>query len=176
MALRLEDKKAIVDEVNTVATGSVSAIAADYRGLTVSQMTDLRKRARHSDIYLRVVRNTLARRAVEGTRFDCIKDALTGPLVFAFAKEDPGAPARLMKDFAKDNDKLKVRVIAIDGSLIDAARLSDVAKLPTKDQAISQLMSVMKAPIQKFAGTLVAPHTKLVRVLVSVKDQKQASA
>jgi large subunit ribosomal protein L10 len=176
VALRLEDKKAIVDEVNVIAAGSVSAIAADYRGLTVGQMTELRKRARKADVYLRVVRNTLARRAVEGTRFDCIKDALTGPLVFAFAKDDPGAPARLMNDFAKDNDKLKVKVIAIDGSMIDAKRLADVAKLPTKDQAISQLMSVMKAPIQKFVGTLAAPHTKLVRVLVSVKDQKQASA
>jgi large subunit ribosomal protein L10 len=174
VALRLEDKKAIVDEVNVVAAGSVSAIAAEYRGLTVSQMTDLRRRARTAGIYLRVVRNTLARRAVEGTSFDCIKDALSGPLVLAFAKDDPGAPARLMKDFGKDNDKLRVRVIAIDGKMIDAKRLSDVANLPTKDLAISQLMSVMKAPIQKFVGTLAAPHTKLVRVLVSVKDQKSS--
>jgi large subunit ribosomal protein L10 len=176
VALRLEDKKAIVDEVHVIAAGSVSAIAADYRGLTVSEMTELRKRARAAGIYLRVVRNTLARRAVDGTRFDCIKDALSGPLVFAFAESDPGAPARLMKDFGKVSDKLRVKVIAIDGSLIDASRLTDVANLPTKDQAISQLMSVMKAPIQKFVGTLAAPHTKLVRVLLAVKEQKQASA
>lgn len=176
MALRLEDKKAIVDEVNVVAVNSVSAIAAEYRGLSVSAMTELRKRARKSGIYLRVVRNTLARRAVEGTRFDCIKDSLRGPLVFAFSKDDPGAPARLMKDFAKENDKLKVQVIAIDGKMIEASRLAAVAELPTKDQAISQLLSVMQAPIQKFVGTLAAPHTKLVRVLVAIKDKKQASA
>lgn len=174
MALRLEDKKAIVDEVNVVAAESLSAIGADYRGLTVSEMTELRKRARNSGIYLRVIRNTLARRAVDGTRFDCIKESLRGPLVLAFAKDDPGAPARLMKDFCKEHENLEVKVIAIDGTLVDVQRLSDVAKLPTKEQAISQLMSVMKAPVQKFVGTLAAPHTKLVRLLVAVKEQKEA--
>lgn len=176
MTLRLEDKKVIVDEVNQVAKASVSAIAADYRGLSVAEMTNLRKIARNSNLYLRVVRNTLARRAVEGTRFDCMKESLRGPLVLAFSQDDPGAPARVMNDFCKKHENLAVKIIALDGKLIDASRLSEVAKLPTKLEAISTLMSVMRAPIQKFVATLAAPHTKLVRVVVAVKDKKQAEA
>lgn len=176
MTLRLEDKKVIIDEVNVVARESVSAIGAEYRGLSVAQMTELRKSARDANIYVRVVRNTLARIAMTGTRFECLKASLKGPLVLAFSKDDPGAPARLMKDFAKKYENLKVQLIAIDGQIIDVKRLDHVANLPTKDQAIAQLMSVMKAPIQKLVGTLAAPHTKLVRTLLAVKDQKQSEA
>lgn len=176
MALRLDDKKAIVEEVNSIASESISAIAADYRGLTVTEMTSLRQQARNENIYVRVVRNTLARRAVDGTRFDCMKESLTGPLVLAFAKDDPGAPARLLNGFCKKNENLEVKIIAIDGTLVDASRLGEIARLPTKDQAISQLMSVMKAPIQKLVGTMAAPQTKLVRTVVAVRDKKQAEA
>lgn len=176
MALRLDDKKAIVEEVNSVASGSVSAIAADYRGLTVAEMTSLRQEARNANVYMRVVRNTLARRAVDGTRFDCMKESLVGPLVLAFAQDDPGAPARLLNGFCKKHENLEVKVIAIDGSLIDASRLGEVAMLPTKDEAIAKLMSAMQAPIQKFVATLAAPHTKLVRTVVAVRDKKQAEA
>ncbi len=176
MALRLDGKKAIVEEVSSVARESVSAIAAEYTGLTVAEMTSLRQQARKANIYVRVVRNTLARRAVDGTRFDCMKSELRGPLVLAFAKDDPGAPARLLNGFCKEHENLQVRVIAIDGKLVAANRLSEVAKLPTKDEAIARLLSVMQAPIQKFVATLAAPHTKLVRTVAAVGDKKQAEA
>lgn len=176
MALRLENKKEIVAEVADVASTSISAVVADYCGLTVAEMTDLRVSARKSGVYLRVVRNTLARRAMAGTDFECLAESLTGPVVLAFAKEEPSAAARLVRDFAKDHDKLKVRVLAVGGNLYEAAQLAAVAKLPTKDEAISQLMSVMQAPITKFVRTLNEPASKLVRVFAAVREAKEAAA
>lgn len=176
MPLRLDDKQAIVAEVAEVASSAVSAVAADYRGLDAGQMTALRAEARNSGVYLRVVRNTLARRAVENTDFACMKDALVGPLILAFSKEEPSAAARLIKDFVKVNKELEVKLVAIGGQLLAAKAVDAVAKLPTYDEAIAQLMSVMKAPVTKLVGTLAAPHTKLVRTLVAIREQKQASA
>lgn len=176
MALRLEDKKALVAEVNAVASKAFSAVAAEYRGLTVEQMTTLRAKARSQGVYVRVVKNTLARKAVQGTDFECMGDQLTGPLVLAFSQEDPGAAARVIKDFAKANDKLVVRLAAISGQVLAAHDLDRIANLPTKAQAISMLMGTMKAPIEKFVRTLVAPHTKLVRTIAAVRDQKQTAA
>lgn len=176
MALRLEDKQQIVAEVNEVASGALSAVVADYRGMTVDQLTELRAKARESGVYLRVVRNTLARRAVVGTEFECMDPALVGPSLFAFSLEDPGAAARLLKDAVKENDMLEVRGIALGGKLMDSSQLEAVAKLPTKDQAISMLMSVMNAPITKLAQTLDAVPTKLVRTVQAVKEQKEAAA
>src|SRR5688572_32247964 len=131
MALRLEDKKALVAEVAAVAQTAQSVVAAEYRGLTVTQMTDLRTRARKSGVYLRVVKNTLARKAIAGTQFEVVSKSLKGPLVLAFSKEDPGAAARLVKAFAKDNDKLVPTVVALGGSLYAAKDLDKVANLPT---------------------------------------------
>lgn len=176
MALQIEDKKALVAEVKAVASKAHSAVAAEYRGLTVEQMTKLRAEARSKGVYVRVVKNTLARKAIEGTDFECMKDKLTGPLVLAFSQEDPGAAARVIKDFAKTNDKLVVRLAAISGQVLGAADLDRIANLPTKEQAISLLMAVMKAPIQKFVGTLAAPHAKLVRTVDAVRAQKAAAA
>lgn len=176
MALRLEDKQQIVAEVNEVASGALSAVVADYRGMTVDELTALRAKARETGVYLRVVRNTLAKRAVVGTEFECMDPALVGPSLFAFSLEDPGAAARLLKDAVKENDKLEVRGIALGGKLMDGGQLEAVAKLPTKDQAISMLMSVMNAPITKLAQTLDAVPTKLVRTVQAVKDQKEAAA
>lgn len=176
MALRLDGKKAIVAEVAEVAKTAVSVVAADYCGLTVAQLTDLRKSARNSGVYMRVVRNTLARRALTGTRFECMQPALVGPLVLAFAKDDPGAAARVMKEFTKKCDKLEVKALSVDGLLLPAKDLNRLASLPTRDEAISQLMSVMLAPVQKLVGTLVAPHSKLVRTVAAVRDKKQQSA
>lgn len=176
MALNLQDKKAIVAEVADVASKAITAVAADYRGLTVTQMTDLREKARNSGVYLRVVRNTLARRAVEGTSFECIQSELIGPLVLAFAEEDPGAPARLIRDFAKDNEHLQVKFLSIDGQLIEGKDIERLASLPTHEEALAKLMSVMKAPVTKFVQTLAAPHTKLVRTLAAVRDQKQSDS
>lgn len=174
MVLKLEDKKAIVSEVAVVASQALSLVAAEYSGLTVSQMTALRKSARDSGVYVRVVRNTLARKAVEGTSFACVQPELVGPLVLAFSQEDPGAAARLIRDFAKGTDKLVVKLVSIDSQLLPASALHKLASLPTRDEAIAQLMSVMKAPITKFVRTLAEPHAKMVRTVAAVRDKKQA--
>lgn len=174
MALKLEDKKAIVAEVNDVASGALSAVIADYRGLSVSQMTELRKQAREQGVYLRVVRNTLARIAVEGTEFECLKETLVGPTILALSMEDPGAAARMIKDYAKDNDKLEVKALAIGGVLYGANEIDRLAKLPTRDQALGMLASVLQAPVTKLARSLNDVPGKIARVVAAVKDQKAA--
>jgi len=176
MALNLEDKKTLVAEVSAVAATALSVVAAEYRGLTVSQMTDLRLKARTAGVYVRVVKNTLARKAMAGTSFECMSEVLKGPLVLAFSKDDPGAAARVVKAFAKDNDKLVTTALSIGGQLFKASALDKVASLPTREQALAQLLGVMKAPIQKLAATLAAAPSKLVRTLAAVRDQKQAEA
>lgn len=176
MVLKLEDKKAIVNEVADVAKQALSLVAAEYNGLTVGQLTRFRKTARESGVYVRVVRNTLARRALEGTQFACIQSELVGPLVLAFSKEDPGAAARVIKDFMKQNEKLKVKALAIDNQLLPASGLNTLASLPTRLEAIAQLMSVMNAPITKFVRTLAEPHAKLVRTFAAVAEKKKAEA
>jgi large subunit ribosomal protein L10 len=176
VALNLEDKKSIVAEVSTIAASALSAVAAEYRGLTVEEMTELRAKARNEGVYLRVIKNSLAKRAIDGTEFECMQDSLVGPLVMAFSQEDPGAAARLVKDFSKDHNKLVAKVLAVGGELLTADQIDRLAKLPNRDQAISMLMAVMKAPIEKFVRTLNEPHAKLVRTVAAVRDQKQASA
>jgi large subunit ribosomal protein L10 len=176
MALRLEDKKALVAEVGEVAQTAQSVVAAEYRGLSVAQLTNLRARARASKVYLRVVKNTLARRAVAGTQFECMGDKLKGPLILAFSQDDPGAAARLIKDFARENDKLVATLVSIGGSVMPGKDIERVASLPTRDEALSQLARVIKAPVEKFVRTLAEPHAQLVRVVAAVKDQKQAAA
>jgi large subunit ribosomal protein L10 len=176
MALRLEDKKVVVAEVNAVAAKALSVVGAENRGLTVTQMTDLRAKARKQGVYLRVVKNTLARKAVAGTPFECIGPALKGPIVLAFSNDDPGAAARIVKAFAKDNDKLVTTLISLGGLLLKPADIDRVASMPTRMQALSQLLGVMKAPIAKFVGTLAAPNSKLVRTLAAVLEAKKAQA
>lgn len=175
MALNLEGKKAVVAEVAEVASSAYSAVAAEYHGLSVSDMTALRVEARKQNVYLRVVRNTLAKRAVEGTEFACMQEGMTGPLVYGFSQEDPGAVARVMGDFAKDNDKLDIKMVSLGGKLFPASEIERLAKMPTKDQAIGILMGTMKAPIEKFVRTLVAPTSKMVRTLAAVRDAKDAA-
>jgi large subunit ribosomal protein L10 len=175
MALTLEQKKAVVAEVAEVAKTAHSAVAAEYRGLTVSKMTELRSKARAEGVYLKVAKNTLVKRAVEGTDFECMAEELSGPLLFAFSLEDPGAAARLVKDFAKEHDQLIAKLVAVGAQLHDAGELERLAKLPTRDQAIAMLMGVMKAPIEKFVRTLAEPHAKLVRTVAAVRDSKQAA-
>lgn len=172
MALRLEDKKALVAEVNEVAKRALSAVAAEYRGLTAGKFDELRTKARENGIYLHVVKNTLAARAVEGTEFECLKPALVGPLVLGFSLEDPGAVGRVIKDFAKANDKLVVKALAVGGSLYGAKDIDRLASLPTKEQAIAMLMGTMKAPIGKFVRTLAEPTAQFVRTVKAVADQK----
>lgn len=172
MALRLEDKKALVAEVNEVAARAVSAVAAEYRGLSAGEFDLLRRQARDNGIYLHVVKNTLARRALLGTEFECMGDALLGPLVLGFSLEDPGAVGRVVKDFAKDHDKLVVKVVSIGGQMYGAADLERLASLPTREQALSMLMGVMQAPITQFVRTLAEPVAQFVRTVQAVADAK----
>ncbi len=166
MALNLEGKKAIVAEVNEAAKGALSAVVADSRGVTVGAMTELRKQARQAGVSLRVVRNTLARRAVEGTSYECLTSAFIGPTLIAFSHEHPGAAARLFKDFAKVEQAFEVKALAYEGELIPAEQIDRLAKLPTYDEAIAQLMMTMK---EASAG-------KLVRTLAALRDQKEEQA
>lgn len=175
MALNFDQKKAIVADVAEVAANAHSAIAAEYLGLSSTQMTELRAKARNEGVYLRVIKNTLARRALEGTDFECMTESLVGPLVLAFSIEDPGAAARLINDFAKENENLVVKLVSIGGKLLEAGEIDRLAKMPTKEQAISMIMAVMKAPVEKFVRTLAEPHAKLVRTVAAVRDQKQAA-
>jgi large subunit ribosomal protein L10 len=174
--MNLDGKKVVVSELAAVAASAHSAIAAEYRGLSVSQMTELRKQARSSGVYLRVVKNTLARRAVEGTDFECMQQGLVGPLVLAFSQDEPGAAARLMKDFTKNHEKLQIKLVSFGGQMLGAGDLDRLAQMPTRDQAISLLMAVMKAPLDKFARTLNEVPGKLVRTVAAIRDQKQAAA
>lgn len=174
MALNLEDKKAIVAEISEVASGALSAVIADYRGLTVSEMTDLRKQAREQGVFLRVARNTLARRAVEGTEFECLQPSLIGPTILALSLEDPGAAARLIKDYAKEHEALEVKALAVGGLAYGAEEIDRLAKLPTREQALGQLAGLLQAPIAKFARTLNEVPSQFARALTAVKDEKAA--
>jgi large subunit ribosomal protein L10 len=176
MPLNLEDKKALVAEVNAVAAKALSVVGAENRGLTVGQMTNLRAKARKEGVYMRVVKNTLARKAVVGTSFECISPALKGPLVLAFSKDDPGAAARVVKAFAKDHDKLVTTLVSLGGQLLGPKDIEKVASLPTLQQARAQLLGLMKAPVSKLVRTIVEPHTQLVRVLAAYKAQKEGAA
>jgi large subunit ribosomal protein L10 len=175
MPLHLDDKKALVAEVSAIAARAQSLVAAEYRGLTVGEMTELRAKARGQGVYMRVVKNTLARRAVAGTTFENIGAVLKGPLVLAFSQDDPGAAARLVKAFAKDHDKLVATALSLGGQLLPAKDLDKVASLPTRPQALAKLMAVLQAPAQKLVGTLAATPSKLVRTLAAVRDQRQAA-
>jgi large subunit ribosomal protein L10 len=175
MALSFAEKEAIVSEVAEVAASAYSAVTAEYIGLSAEEMTELRAKARSGGVYLRVVKNTLARRAVNGTDYECLQDTLTGPLLMAFSQEDPGAAARVLKDFAKENNKLVIKALSVSGQLLAASEIDRLASLPTKEQAISMLMSVMQAPIAKFARTLNEVPGKLVRTVAAVRDAKQAA-
>ena len=176
MALNLEDKKALVAEVAEIAATAQSVVAAEYRGLSVGQMTELRAKARKSGVYVRVVKNTLARKALAGTSFESVGPKLKGPLVLAFSKDDPGAAARVVKDFAKTNEKLVATLVSLGGQVLPAKDLDTVASLPTREQALSILLGTLKAPVQKFVSTLAAAPSKLVRTVAAVRDQKQGAS
>ncbi|NGY07040.1 50S ribosomal protein L10 [Solimonas terrae] len=172
MALRLNDKKALVAEVNEVAKRALSAVAAEYRGLSAGAFDELRAKARANGVYLHVVKNSLATRAVEGTEFECLKNALVGPLVLGFSLEDPGSVGRVIKDFAKDNDKLVVKAVAVGGTLYGAKDIERLASLPTKEQALAILAGTIQAPITKFVRTLAEPAAKVTRAVKAVADAK----
>ena len=173
MPIGLKEKQAIVAEVNDTATKALSAVIADYRGVSVDSMTSLRKKARDVGVQVRVIRNTLAKRAFEGTDFECMKEALLGPNIVAFSLEDPGAGARIFKDFAKENEDFEIKALSVGGKLLPANQIDALAKLPTRDQALAMLMGVMQAPITKLVRTLNDVPAKVTRGVAAVRDQKQ---
>ena len=176
MAIGLEDKKAIVADVNETAANALSLVIADARGVTVGAMDTLRKQARENGVSLRVVRNTLAKRAVQGTEFECVSDALVGPSIFGFSMEDPGAAARIFKDFAKEQEHFEVKALSVGGKLLDAGQIDALAKLPTREQALGMLASVMLAPVTKLVRTFNEVPASVTRVVAAVRDQKQDAA
>jgi large subunit ribosomal protein L10 len=176
VALNLESKKVIVDQVGTTASNALSLVIADARGVNVTDMTILREKAREQNIEIRVVRNTLAKLAFKGTDFECVSEVLTGPSLFGFSMEDPGAAARLFKGFAKDNDKFEVKALSISGQLLDNGQIDVLATLPTLEQALGQLACVTLAPITKLVRTFNEVPTKVTRVVGAVRDKKQEAA
>jgi Ribosomal protein L10 len=156
MALNLTQKQEVVAELAEVAAKAHSLVAAEYAGITVAQMTAMRKKARETGVYLRVVKNTLASRAVAGTGYECVKDVLVGPLLYAFSTEEPGAAGRLIKEFAKGNDKLVAKVVSVEGKLLPAAHVDVLASLPTREQALAMLARVLAEPAAMFARAVKA--------------------
>lgn len=175
MPLTLTQKKKVVAEVAEVTKSAASVVAADYRGLDVAEMTELRNRARAAGVYLRVVPNNLAKRAVQSTEFECLREGLRGPLVLAFARGDPGSAARVVRDYQRGNQKLEIRLAAFGGRLIDPADIDTLANLPTREEALARLMTVLLAPVTKLARTLAEPHARLVRAAGAVRDRKKAA-
>jgi large subunit ribosomal protein L10 len=171
MSLNVEAKKAVVAEVAEVAATALSAVAAEYRGLTVAEMTKLRVSARQAGVYVKVVKNTLARRAIEGTSFECMKGSLKGPLVLAFSQEDPGAAARIVKGFAKEHDKLVTVALSIGGELYPASDIDRLASLPTLDEARTSLARVLNAPLTQLVRLLSEPASMLARTLKARSEQ-----
>jgi large subunit ribosomal protein L10 len=176
VALAFVDKQQIVAEVNSTASDALSLVIADARGVNVTNMTALRKLARENKVALRIIRNTLAKRAFVDTEFDCVRDVLTGPTLFGFSMGDPGAAARIFKDFAKENQNFEVKALSIDGQLLHADQIDVLAKLPTREQALGQLASVMIAPVTKLVRTVNEVPTKVVRAIAAIRDQKQNAA
>ena len=156
MALNLSQKQEVVAELADVASKAHFLVAAEYAGTTVSQMTAMRKKARETGVFLKVVKNTLATRAVIGTDYEGTKDALVGPLLYAFSMEDPGAAGRLIKEFAKGNDKLQAKVVSIGGKAYPGSHLEVLAALPTRDQALAMLARVLAEPATMFARAVKA--------------------
>ena len=173
MSLSLAEKKAVVAEVNEIAANAYSAVAAEYTGLTVGQMTELRAKAREADVTVRVVKNTLARRALADTELECLVDSLVGPLLLVFSSEDPGASARLVRDFAKENEALVAKAVAFGGEVRGPEGLPVLASLPTLDEARAKLLSVFAAPATQLVRTLAEPSGQLVRVLAAHRDAQQ---
>lgn len=173
MALNLTAKKAVVEQVSALADGAIAVGVAQYRGLSVEQMTHLRAQALEANVSLRVVKNTLARIALAKTTCECVIPSLSGPVILGFSQQDPGAVARVFKNFVKENADLVVTGLGVSGEFLDETQLKRIADLPTKDQAISIVMALMLAPTEKLVRTLNEVPTKVVRAVAAVGQQKQ---
>ena len=176
MAIKIAQKKEIVEEVAQAAKSAVSAVLADYRGMSVAEMNAMRVKGRDTGVYLRVVRNTLAKKALAESEFACLEDSLVGPTLMAFSQEDPGAAARLLKDYSKEIETLEVKAIGIGGESLGPEQLDRVASLPTLDEARSMLLSVMLAPVTKLTRTLNDIPASVTRVISAIRDIKQTEA
>jgi large subunit ribosomal protein L10 len=172
VALGLAAKKEIVAEISDVASRALSVAVAEYRGMEVGELTTLRIQAREQGVYLKVIRNTLAKRGLSDSKFADIDSALTGQLIYGFSLDAPGAAARLFRDFSKKNPKLKVTALTLGNGLLGPEKLDAVASLPTRDEALAQLLATFKAPVGKFVQTLNEIPTKFTRVLAAIKDTK----
>ena len=173
MPLRIEQKKAVVEELHSIASSSVSAAIAEYRGLNVAEITELRTKARKSGVYLKVVKNSLSKKALADTNFECLTKALQGPIIIALSADDLASPARLFKDFSKDYEHLKTVGLAIDGDAFPSSELDRIARLPTRDEAYSTIAGLMKAPIEKALRTLNEIPIKIARLIHAVKENQE---
>ena len=176
MALNLAGKQVIVADVNETASNAISLVVADARGVNVTDLTELREQARANNVNLRVIKNSLARRAFVGTEFECVQDELVGPSLFGFSMEDPGAAARLFKAFAKENENFEVKVLSISGQMLSKEQLDVLATLPTLEQALGQLVSVMIAPVTKLVRTFNEVPSQVTRAVAAVGQQKEQDA
>ena len=174
VGLNLEGKKAVVAEVNEQVSNAQAIIIAEYRGLEVGQMTELRAKAREAGVYLHVLKNTLARRAIAGTPFEGLSDQLVGPLIYGISA-DPVAPAKVLKAFSKDNDKLVLKAGAMPNFIMDEAGVNALATMPSREELLAKLLGTMQAPVAKFVQTLNEVPSKFVRALAEVRDQKEAA-
>jgi len=174
LSLSLEQKKAVVAEISAQVAKAQAIVVAEYRGLGVGNMTDLRREARKSGVYLRVLKNTLARRAVSGTPFEKLSEKLTGPLIYGISP-DPVATAKVLNEFAKANDKLVIRAGAMPNAVITANEVKALATMPSREELLAKLLGTMQAPIAQFVRTLNEIPSRFVRTLAAVRDQKQGA-
>ncbi len=175
MATSFQAKQAMVAEVGDVAKRALSAVLVEYRGLDAGQMDELRRNARNDGAYLKVVKNSVAKRAVAGTDYACLDAALVGPVMMGFSLDDPGAAARVITKFRDNHGVMQVTAVSLGGELLPAEQVERLAKLPTYDEAIAQLMRAMRGPVEALARTTREPAAKLSRSVAAVRDQKQAA-
>ncbi|WP_028312382.1 50S ribosomal protein L10 [Derxia gummosa] len=171
MALNRNEKAVVIDEISAEVAKSQSIVIAEYRGLEVGKITELRRKARESGVYLRVLKNTLARRAVAGTPFEKLSDSMVGPLIYGFSA-DPVAAAKVLNDFAKGNDKLVLKAGALPNSVFDVNGVKALATMPSREELLAKLLGTMQAPIAQFVRTLNEVPSKFARGLAAVRDQK----
>ena len=173
MSLNLEQKKQVVEDVSAVVGNAQATVIAEYRGLTVEEMKALRREAHENNVYLKVVKNTLLRRAVQDTDHACLDEHLVGPLAFA-ASEDPVAVAKVLNKYAKEYDAFEIKGGSMQGSLLSEGDIKALAQLPSREELLAKLMGTMQAPVAKFVQTLNEVPTKFVRGLAAVRDAKEA--
>lgn len=174
MSLSLDQKKAVIKEVTDAIASAQAGVLAEYRGLNVEQLTALRTEARNAGVWIRVVKNNLAKLVIKDSDFECLTEHFVGPVIFS-ASEDPVAVAKIMSQFAKDNEKLKITAGAMNGDFMDLAMIQSLSKLPGRDELIAMLMRTIQAPVQKLVSTLNEVPSKAVRTLAAIAESREAA-